>query len=1061
MAGPREIQCHCATRDGVPRPVEIAVCCHGQRTRVATFGDSAKKAPKALFIGLALAALRASPDEPAALWSRHTEQAPARTWVATLVQCLKEKIATWWTGTDKKEGVAAKLGVDHLPFELAGSSTAGRFTVRFREDDAFWNAADLKFYRDGCEQVGPALLELAADLEASEPDWTPRIPRPQRWRLSEADVTRLNRVRPDSRPFWAECRSWLHGRLAQCPSLSSALGQSPVARAHVHVATWLKRHGRWNDGAAAASAFDAFKDIAAETGLPLPLLCDLAVELRHGGPLPPQCEGCRAFPLRAAEQTVVIPVPLVEPVVLNAGELQPRAFVGWLQLDKVPVPARPAGEQAGQPIWNGGHVYPAPVLALLDHDASWRRAVRAATQFVNTQLSGDAAAPLRVAPEVGLHRAGSTLTPPPEESAADGPVSRRVRAQAAQAEARIEPSSPTERRSPEPSHDWRWSLLRGDGQPLPPLLVGDHLGAAFALALGKLVALEAFRDLEFRGCAVVGAIDAAGQLTPAAFALALFQAAVATAARTGVLCGLLTSSAWPEDGLARSGSRLPVTRCADVWEMVDTLRPTSAVVHGVRVATRDLEFFAGRAAMEANYQDVPLLREVPLAPVRPSRNTRSGGGAESAQRAEAESFGSEAGRAAALIGEREERLHGGGWTFENQPVDWREVLTQFERHCPQAQSPLPQFVLTGPPGAGKTTFLQFVARQVALAGGAGTSPARAPQALGCRLLNLVPVHVSLVDWERAISQDRAAGNRWERLEAFLARGHPAAIKPAWPTEATWQRWLDTGRVLLLLDDLDGIKADGDFATRLRGWLPQWRGQFPIVLACRTLALIDYRNALAHWPVFGLAKFTPAQRHRFIARYPRHRRRSPGGVWNLRTEELETQLEQDPELRGWAEVPMLLDAMCCAVENGLKLPASRAALCSAVVDRLLERDHPPPLELFAPLNPRHRAEARRILTGVAARWFGADPGRVPLAPAQFEQALEALRPADKSPEHWGACKEDLERWWVGRSGLLRSSRAGYTFLQPQFGACLAAEALAADARLIHPVAPAVRRAEESG
>jgi hypothetical protein len=99
-------------------------------------------------------------------------------------------------------------------------------------------------------------------------------------------------------------------------------------------------------------------------------------------------------------------------------------------------------------------------------------------------------------------------------------------------------------------HDFRWSLARTDGGVLPPILLGNHLGAAFALALGKLAGIEPFQDLDFRGAVLGGAIGADGQLTESAYKPEVFANAVEGAWRAGQVAVLLTGpeAGWPAHG---------------------------------------------------------------------------------------------------------------------------------------------------------------------------------------------------------------------------------------------------------------------------------------------------------------------------------------------------------------------------------------------------------------------------------------------------------------------------------------------------------------------------------
>src|SRR5271157_2705475 len=86
------------------------------------------------------------------------------------------------------------------------------------------------------------------------------------------------------------------------------------------------------------------------------------------------------------------------------------------------------------------------------------------------------------------------------------------------------------------------------------------------------------------------------------------------------------------------------------------------------------------------------------------------------------------------------------------------------------------------------------------------------------------------------------------------------------------------------------------------------------------------------------------------------------------------------------------------------------------------------------------------------------GLIPLAPDDFEAALEKQRPQDTPVDQWGSRKEALSKWFVQRSGLVRASGAGYTFLHNQFLEFLAGEGLAADPSFAAHVAEAVKNVD---
>lgn len=403
-----------------------------------------------------------------------------------------------------------------------------------------------------------ALLKLAADLEDQHcRRWpNPLVERPPESRTVELDAAALKRhqwISPPERGLLLKCRDMIQGTLSRKSGdfnklfpAKAPFAQLAVAQAHLDVATWLKQHGQWNDKRPNRTAMNSLQSIATGLGLPPPLLDDLAFEMHQlADPLPPLQDGYSAFPLREGRETVALRVPLLEP----DGDLKPgeplrlRPFLGWLRIETVPV----REWEDGSRVWAGGHVYGAPVFELLDQDEHWRAAIRAAVEFVNS--CRPPAEALRLPPGFGVRQSSGALAQQPTGLKA-AEVSRtptHPRARSGQSKAGLPDQSQIENRQSKMDCDFRWSLARTDGGVLPPILLGNHLGAAFALALGKLAGFEPFQGLDFRGAVLFGAIAADGGWTEPGYKPELFAKALAEAGRAGQVAVLLTGSdaGWP------------------------------------------------------------------------------------------------------------------------------------------------------------------------------------------------------------------------------------------------------------------------------------------------------------------------------------------------------------------------------------------------------------------------------------------------------------------------------------------------------------------------------------
>lgn len=360
-----------------------------------------------------------------------------------------------------------------------------------------------------------------------------------------------------------------------------------------------------------------------------------------------------------------------------------------------------------------------------------------------------------------------------------------------------------------------------------------------------------------------------------------------------------------------------------------------------------------------------------------------------------------------------------------QSLDW-DTPAPVEGLFGDAKSP-PRFVVVGPPGSGKSTFLRALAYKLAKGQVRhGSEP-------------LTPIQIELRDWESWFASH--GGNLADYLTASIA-GH-AKEDPS--LTALLRRvslemvnsWLEGGRVCVLLDGLDEIRGDQKFTALLEANLKtQAWSKTPVLLACRTLSFETHQRFCPGFAVYCVGELTREQRDAYVRAYP------PRHPASFQAELLLGELDRIPAMEPLWGNPMLLSLICYAVDTPerISLPTRRTALYDRVVEQLLaewEQDRPAELRKF----DRDDLLPRRVLERVALDLFTSwDRARkLSFGKEEFNAAVVrslAAEGVDRS------IAGPLQHYLTGKPGLLRRSREGdYTFLHLTLheflvGSCLA-------------------------
>lgn len=220
-------------------------------------------------------------------------------------------------------------------------------------------------------------------------------------------------------------------------------------------------------------------------------------------------------------------------------------------------------------------------------------------------------------------------------------------------------------------------------------------------------------------------------------------------------------------------------------------------------------------------------------------------------------------------------------------------------------------ILSGKPGAGKTTFLQHLATKC-------NQGELAADSFACALGDRVPVILSLKDWSQAEPEQSLL----EYIENSYGSGSTITI---------WKKIFQAGQGLLLLDGLDEIpKAQEE---RILGKMRDFVGEFNdnyIVISCR-VAVWEGVHGFERFTEVELADFDDEQIAKFISKWFKDK---PQGQ-ELAAKFL-SELNRNPELKDLVVTPILLPLVCLAFEDQGTCPHTRTRLYQVGIEILLTK-----------------------------------------------------------------------------------------------------------------------------
>jgi len=225
--------------------------------------------------------------------------------------------------------------------------------------------------------------------------------------------------------------------------------------------------------------------------------------------------------------------------------------------------------------------------------------------------------------------------------------------------------------------------------------------------------------------------------------------------------------------------------------------------------------------------------------------------------------------------------------------------SQFTKTGLAVVSSIQKLIILGKPGAGKTTFLKYLAIQAA------SSNLNQPR---------IPIFISIKDFADANNSS---------IE-FIIKQFEICNFP--DPKLFVLRILEKGKALLLLDGLDEVGTDKvDFVLKEIRDLADKYNKNQIIISCRIAA---YNYCFEKFTDVEIADFDENQIEDFV--------RNWYGNEHKKTTLFLKKIKEENSIKEIARIPLLLTMLCLAFDETMEFPNNKAELYKEAIDALLKK-----------------------------------------------------------------------------------------------------------------------------
>lgn len=240
--------------------------------------------------------------------------------------------------------------------------------------------------------------------------------------------------------------------------------------------------------------------------------------------------------------------------------------------------------------------------------------------------------------------------------------------------------------------------------------------------------------------------------------------------------------------------------------------------------------------------------------------------------------------------------------LEQKPHDFDgSRLTNKRRKAEDVLASSKRIFILGKPGAGKTTFLKYLAM------------------LSCNgRIQKTPIYLSLKEWSDSCLD----------LHSFIEKQFGICGFPE--PKPFVEKVLAKGEAIVLLDGLDEVNQEGAARMRMVQALVDLANQYSDCTYCITCRVAANDYTFTQFTYVEIADFDIQQKEYFIARW------YEGEPERLKNFLKEWHKAENYGFREIAQTPLLLALLCLAYDETLHLPKRRVELYMEALDALLKK-----------------------------------------------------------------------------------------------------------------------------